>query len=362
MIEYESLKDSNKVFNRELELKFKEILDKGWFILGSEVEEFEKSFSALHYNQPFLGVGSGTDAILLSLLALNLPKGSNVLISAYSYIATVLPILRCDLNPIFIEPELDTYNIDPSKIEEKITPNTSALILTHMFGRPCDMDPILEIVKEHNLALIEDCSQAHLSTYKKKIVGTFGDFGCFSFYPTKNLGALGDAGGILIKNEEDYKSILSLRNNGSSEKYHHSHIGISSRLDELQAGFLNIKLQYLNEITKHKQKLAMLYQELLDKRFNPKGTNESINHSFHIFAIETERRDLVKQFLLDNGIKTEIHYPIPPHLQPALSSLNYKVGDFPIAERLHNSTLSLPISLSTTEEDVKKVCKFLNQF
>ncbi|MGB9794820.1 DegT/DnrJ/EryC1/StrS family aminotransferase [Caldisericum exile] len=359
MIEYENLAKANKFFFDEFKSFFSEFLEKGWFILGENVKKFEEEFAKYCGAKFCVGVASGLDALILALEALDLPKGSEIIVPSNTYIATILAVVRAGFKPVLVEPDIRTYNIDPLKIRESITKNTKAIIVVHLYGKPCDMDPILEIVKKYGLILLEDCAQAHGAMYKNKKVGTFG-IGCFSFYPTKNLGALGDAGAIVTDDEELAEKIKYLRNYGSFKKYQFDYIGYNSRLDEVQAGFLRIKLKYLDQIIEHKRKLANIYlKELSDEFIKPVVSNDNYD-VYHIFNIRYKNRDHLREYLLQNGIKTEIHYPIPPHKQKALKSIVR--GDYPISEEIHNTTLSLPISFFHMEEDIYRVVEVLNNY
>jgi len=359
MIEYENLRKVNEKFFEEFKIKFDEILRKGWFILGDEVECFEKEFAEYLGIKYCIGVASGLDALTLSLDALNIEKGSEVIVPSNTYIATILAIVRAGLKPVLVEPNIRTYNINPLLIEEKITSKTKAIIVVHLYGKSCDMDPILDIVKKYNLHLIEDCAQAHGAMYKGKKVGTFG-IGCFSFYPTKNLGALGDAGAVTTNEEDLAFKIRSIRNYGSSQKYQFDYVGYNSRLDEIQAAFLRIKLKFLDEINSHKRKLAKIYFENLTDDVIKPAINKDFFDVYHIFNIRHKDRDKLRNYLLEKGIKTEIHYPIPPHKQKALVCL--VDGVYPISEEIHNTTLSLPISYSHTEEEIYKVCDVISSY
>lgn len=365
MIDYENLAKSNAPFHEALSKKFNDLLKEGWFILGKEVEYFENSFARYHGINNCIGVASGTDSIYLALKALNLPAGSEVIVSGNTYIATILPILWCNLTPKIIEPNIQTYNIDCNALKNNISSNTSAILVTHMYGKSCAMDDIMNMARDFNLPVLEDCSQAHGSKFKNELTGTFGDFGCFSFYPTKNLGALGDAGGILTKHDHYSLKLKTLRNNGYSQKYINTENGINSRLDEIQAAFLSIKLNSLDLINNHKRKLAQIYlselEDLQGKYILPQ-VNEDFYDTYHAFAIRNDKRDSLREFLLKNQINTEIHYPIPPHLQKSLSHLNIKKGSLPITELIHDQIISLPISFATTEEEVIKVCAALRKF
>lgn len=359
MIEYENLQKSNAVFFQEFQENFLHFLQKGIFILGENVSSFEEEFARYVGSKYCIGVASGLDALILSLQALDLPKDSEVIVPSNTYIATILSILRNDLKPILVEPDLKTYNIDPLKIEEKITPKTKAILIVHLYGKACEMDSILSLAKKYNLHLLEDCAQAHGAKYKNQQVGTFG-IGCFSFYPTKNLGALGDAGGITTNDENLASKLKALRNYGSKQKYINQYIGHNSRLDELQACFLRTKLRSLESITTHKRTLAKLYLEGLEGIVTCPIVEKDFFDVYHIFNIRHPKRDALKEYLLQCGILTEIHYPIPPHKQEAMKGILR--GDYPIAEEIHRTTLSLPISYATTQEEVSRVIKALRNF
>lgn len=359
MIEYENLKKLNEKFFKEYKKEFDSVLKSGWYILGEKVKCFEREFAEYIGAKYCVGVASGLDALTITIYALDFPKGTEIIVPSNTYIATILAILRCGHKPILVEPDIYTYNIDPSKIEEKITSKTKALIVVHLYGKPCDMEPIVEITKKYNLSLIEDCAQAHGARYKGKKVGNFG-IGCFSFYPTKNLGALGDGGAIVLNDEILYKKILALRNYGFSKKYYADYIGFNSRLDEMQAAFLSIKLKYLDEINEHKRTLARLYLDNIDDRFIKPICNKDYYDVYHIFNIRCEERDRLREYLAKNGVLTEIHYPISPHRQKSMVGI--LKGRYPISEEIHNTTLSLPISFFHRPEDILKICQLINNF
>lgn len=359
MIEYENLQKSNAVFFQRFQDEFLKFLDKGIFILGENVSRFEEEFARYIGSKYCIGVASGLDALTLALQALDLPKDSEVIVPANTYIATILAILRNDLKPILIEPDCKTYNIDPSRIEEKITPRTRAILIVHLYGKACQIDPILSLCKAYNLHLIEDCAQAHGAKYKNQQVGTFG-IGCFSFYPTKNLGALGDAGGITTNDANLAEKLRALRNYGSKEKYINQYIGHNSRLDELQACFLRIKLQSLDAIIAHKRNLARLYLEGLQGVLTCPSIHEDYFDVYHIFNVRHPRRDELRSYLLKHGIKSDIHYPIPPHKQEAMQGI--LTGKYPISEEIHRTTLSLPISYASTQEEILQVIQTLRNF
>ena len=294
--------------------------------------------------------------------AFDFPAGSEVIVPSNTYIATILAIVNANLKPVLVEPEITTYNIDVSKIENSITSKTKAIMPVHLYGRMANMPAIIKIAKKYNLKIVEDAAQAHNASINEKKVGSWGDFTAFSFYPTKNLGALGDAGAITTDNEELYNKVKALRNYGSNVKYHNEYIGENSRLSELQASFLRIKLRKLEEITCHKEKLAdVYYSRLNDTDFILPAKLSGFRHVYHIFNIRSKRRDELKSFLLENGVKTEIHYPVAPNKQVAMKGI-LDCFETPIAEEIHNTTLSLPISYFHTEQDIEQVCDVLRKF
>lgn len=360
MIEYENLAALNAPFKKELEEAFGRVLQSGWFILGNHVSQFEKEFAS-YIQSPFsIGVASGLDAITLSLHAYNFPHGSEVIVPSNTYIATILSVLQCGHKPVLAEPYPDTCNISAEEIERCITAKTKAVIVVHLYGKPCRMDKITEICRRHDLKLIEDCAQSHGAKFRGQTTGTFGDFGAFSFYPTKNLGALGDAGAVACKTDEHHSVIRKLRNYGSEKKYYNDLAGVNSRLDEMQAAFLTVKLKRLDEINHHKRKLAAIYQnELKDDFIKPKQEEDCFD-VFHIYQIRHPQRDKLRDYLLKNNIKTEVHYPVPPHQQKAMQGI--LTGNYPVSEEIHNTVLSLPVSFIHTEEDIYRVVEALNKF
>lgn len=360
MIDYENLRKANEPFFEEYRQAFSSVLESGWFILGGAVKRFEGEFAAYCGAKHCLGVANGLDALILCLRALDLPKGSEVIVPSNTYIATILSILQCDLVPVLVEPDIRTYNIDPTRIEAAITPQTKAVMVVHLYGKACAMGPITTLTAKHGLALIEDCAQSHGATYQGKMTGTFG-YGAFSFYPTKNLGCLGDGGAVTTDDEAFARSIAMLRNYGSEKKYYNEVVGYNSRLDEVQAAFLSVKLRRLNEITEHKRRLAALYQQGLKKDFILPDVHPDFFDVFHIYNVRHPKRDALKEHLLANGIKTEVHYPVPPHQQQAMAGVLLK-GEFPISEEIHATTLSLPISFCHSTQDVERVIEVMNAF
>jgi dTDP-4-amino-4,6-dideoxygalactose transaminase len=361
MIEYEDLGKVNEPFFAALNQAFDEVLRSGWYILGSRVNNFEKEFARYCGTSFSCGVASGLDALLLSLKACSFEKGDEVIVPSNTYIATILAILHAGLQPVLVEPDILTYNIDPVKIEEKITSRTRAILVVHLYGKMCAMDRIIPLAHKKKLKVIEDCAQAHGASLNNKKAGSFGDLGAFSFYPTKNLGSLADAGTVTTSDETFYQSILTLRNYGSRIKYHNEKIGYKSRLDEIQAAFLSVNLPYLDQLNQHKKNLAGLYLQGLKSDFIKPLIQEGYSDVYHIFNIRHEARDQLREFLLKNEIKTEIHYPVAPNKQPAMQGL-LDSEPTPVAEEIHRTTLSLPISYFHTPSDIEKVIDVMNRF
>ncbi len=361
MIEYESLARLNAPFFEEYSKNFDKVLKSGWYILGTSVKQFEEEFAAYNKAAHCIGLASGLDAITLSIGAFNFEKGSEIIVPSNTYIATILSVMQNNMKPVLVEPDIHTYNIDPAKIEAAITSKTKAIVVVHLYGKACDMDPIKALCKKYNLKLIEDCAQSHGATYKGQFTGTFGEFGAFSFYPTKNLGALGDAGAVVCNDATLDKIIRRLRNYGSDVKYYNEVVGYNSRLDEVQAAFLSVKLKRLDEINSHKRSLAAIYLKGLKSDFIKPVVHADYLDVYHIFNIRHEKRDALKEYLLKNDIKTEVHYPVSPSKQKALQGMLDKY-DFPISEEIHRTTLSLPISFFHTADDVNKVIEVMNKF
>ena len=337
------------------------MLDTGWFILGRNVIEFEKEFATYIGSKYCIGVASGLDALILSLKAFGFKPGCEIIVPANTYIATILSVLQNNLQPVLVEPDIGTYNIDPDKIEEKITSKTVAIIVVHLYGKACDMDKIKRIANTYQLKIIEDCSQSHGARYHGKTTGTFGDAAAFSFYPTKSLGALGDGGAVITDDPKFAETIRILGNYGSPGKHYFKLMGFNSRLDEIQAGFLQIKLKKLDEINEHKRTLAQLYLNNLNDEFISPVVQEGYFDVYHIFAVRHTGRDRLKEYLKDNGIMTEIHYPIPPHRQQVLRDF-LPEQHLPISEEIHNTILSLPCAFFHREEDVMTVIETMNKF
>lgn len=361
MIPYDCLSKVNAPYAALFEKRFSQFLDKGWYVLGEEVKKFEEDFAKYHQINYCIGVANGLDALILAIWALHLPKESEIIVPSNTYIASIISIVRAGHKPVLVEPDILSYNIDPLKIEAAITPKTKAIMVVHLYGKCCDMDPILSIADKYRLYILEDCAQAHGAKYKGKMAGTFGTMSAFSFYPSKNLGALGDGGAVLTNASDICEDLKMIRNYGSKKKYFNEVVGFNSRLDELQAMFLEIKLPYLDKINQHKRKLASLYMEQLKEDFILPVVHPDFYDVYHIFNIRHPQRAAIKEYLQKKGIGTEIHYPVPPNKQKAMAQL---LGDqrFPIAETIHETTLSLPCSACHTEEDVLQVIETLNTF
>lgn len=357
MIEYESLAQANRALMEELEAVASRVIRSGWYILGNEVSSFEAEFAAFAESKHCISVANGLDALILSIEALDLPKGSEIMVASNTYIATILAILRAGHKPVLVEPERETFNIDPERLAAALTRDTQAICVTHLFGKACRMTEIASFANEHGLKVIEDCAQSHGARYDGKLTGTFGIAGCFSFYPTKNLGALGDAGAIVTDDDEFADRLRYTRNYGSKKKYENAYIGVNSRLDEMQAAFLRVKLRHLDQVTEHKRALAEIYFANLPKWLAQPLRRPAEYDVFHIFGIRHPARDELRQWLLDNGVKTEIHYPIAPHRQKAMQGI--LSGDYPIADELHATELSLPISAGHSRDEIERVCSLL---
>ena len=361
MIEYENLRKVNEPFFPEFRRIFNETLESGWYILGKNVDRFESEFASYCGVAHCVGVASGLDALILSLKAYEFPPAGEVLVPSNTYIATILAIIHSGLKPVLVEPDLPTYNIDPAKIEEHITAKTVAIMVVHLYGKVCAMDKILDIGQRHGLKIFEDCAQAHGARLRNTRAGAFGDCAAFSFYPTKNLGALGDGGAVTTNDSSIADKIRMLRNYGSHHKYYNEMVGFNSRLDEMQAALLSIKLADLGRLNDHKRKLATLYHQGLRSDFVKPVMVDDFFDVYHIYNIRHPRRDELKTYLAEKGIGTEIHYPIPPHRQKALQGI-FEGKNYPLADEIHSTTLSLPISTCHSEENITRVIEAMNHF
>ena len=367
MISFLDLKKINKPYETAFQEKLKSVLQSGWYILGNEVEVFESNFAQHCGTKHCIGTGNGLDALVLIFKAYiqlgMLKKGDEVIVPANTYIASILSILQAGLIPVLVEPKLETYNINPDLIAEKITPKTKAILAVHLYGQLAEMNTINETAIANKLLVIEDAAQSHGATidFDNRKVGNLSNAAAFSFYPGKNLGALGDAGAVTTNDSELAKVIQSLRNYGSETKYYNEYIGVNSRLDELQAAFLNVKLPYLNSENQKRRIIAKCYLSRIknDKLVLPywDGTK---NHVFHLFVIRTKNRNALQLYLKENGIEIKIHYPIPPHKQKALASFNNL--SFPVTEKIHDEVLSIPICPVMTMDEVNYVVSILNKY
>ena len=352
-----------KEINNELHAAFDRVLDASWYIDGKEDATFEKAF-AEYCNTTFcVGVGNGLDALILSLRAYGIASGDEVIVPSNTFIATALAVTYVGATPVFVEPSLSTYTIDPDRIEESISERTKAIIPVHLYGQACDMDPILDIAFAYDLKVIEDCAQAHGATYKGRKVGALGDVGCFSFYPGKNLGALGDAGAVVTNDESLARKIRALGNYGSDYKYHHIYKGNNSRLDEMQAAFLSAKLPVLDKVNDFRNKVADRYLNGIRNDMVLLPFVSADNYPvWHIFAVRSKCRDELERFLNESGIGTNKHYPIPIHLQECYKDLGFIEGDYPIAEEISKTELSLPMYYGMTDEEIQYIIDSVNRF
>ena len=343
---------------------FEKVYDGYWYIMGNHLQTFEKEYAVYNQVNHAIGISNGLDALFLSLKAWDIGEGDEVIMPSNTFIATVLAVSYTGAKPVFVEPDSRTYLINPDLIPQVITSKTKAIMPVHLYGQACEMDKIMAIANQYGLKVIEDNAQAHGATFNGKLTGSFGHINGTSFYPGKNLGALGDAGAVTTNDEALAQKIQMLRNYGSREKYKHEVIGHNMRLDELQAAFLSVKLKYLNEFTKQRMEIASWYDESLkgiDEIILP-YTHQDASHVYHLYIIRTTRRDELKSYLAEKGIGTLIHYPIPPHLQEAYKNLGFKKGDFPIAEELANTSLSLPLWPGMTESQVLEVSATIREF
>lgn len=346
----------------ELEAKALEVLRSGWYVLGNEVKNFEKEFAEYVGAKHCVGLASGLDALWIAFRILGIGTGDEVIVQGNTYIASVMGITMNGATPVFVEPD-EYFNIDADRIEEKITNKTKAVLVVHLYGQASNMEPIVDICKKYKLRLVEDCAQSHGAKFKGQQTGTFGDIGCFSFYPSKNLGAFGDAGAIVTNDDTIADNTRVFRNYGSEKRYYNKVVGANSRLDEIQAGFLRVRLKYLNDLAEEKRVICERYLNELknDKIILPQIRNGS-THIWHQFVIKSEYRDELIKYLDERNIGTIIHYPIPPHLSEAYQYLGMKEGSLPITEKYANSVLSIPLYNGMTKEEQDYVIKTINTF
>lgn len=362
MIPYLDLGKMHHAIGEELINAVNTVMQNEWYILGQQLEHFEKEYALFCGTKYCLGVGNGLDALHIILSAYGIGNGDEVLVPANTFIATALAVSYARATPVFVDADLDTCNINPDLIEEKITEKTKAIIAVHLYGRLADMEKIKQIAMKYNLIVIEDAAQAHGAQLQASKAGSFGNAAGFSFYPGKNLGAMGDAGAITTNDDTLYKKAKALRNYGSNEKYHHIYQGVNSRMDELQAAILRVKLKYLEEWTVKRREIADFYSKNIKNAKIKVPLSPGTDKVWHIYPIFCEYRDQLQRYLQDKGIMTQIHYPIPVHLQQAYQSFGYQKGDFPVAEQLANTELSLPIWYGMTETQMDEIVTALNQF
>jgi dTDP-4-amino-4,6-dideoxygalactose transaminase len=370
MIPFLDLKKINAQYQNELKEACARVIDSGWYILGNEVTEFEKEFAAFCETEHCLGVANGLDALILILRAYIelgvMQRGDEVIVPSNTYIASILAISENGLTPVLVEPDINTYNLDPKLIEQAITPKTKAILTVHLYGQVTGMDEINAIAKTHHLKVIEDCAQAHGALYngkehKGKKVGSLGDAAGFSFYPGKNLGALGDGGAVTTNDQELANTISALRNYGSHEKYKNQYKGMNSRLDEIQAAMLRVKLVYLDKEIQARQAVAKAYLKGIKNPFIELPVVEDVNaHVWHLFVIKTPLREQLANYLSKNGVQSLIHYPLPPHWQGAYKE--WEDDSFPISEKIHKQVLSIPISPVLISEEIELLIKLINKF
>ena len=362
IVPFLDLKAPHLELRSELEEAFRRVLDSGWYVLGSEVEAFEKEYAEYCEAEHCVGVGNGLDALHLALLAMNVGPGDEVIVPSNTYIATWLAVSQCGATPVPVEPDETTFNIDPALIEAAITPRTKAILPVHLYGQPADLDPIFAMAAKYGLKVLEDAAQAHGARYKGKRIGGHGVAVAWSFYPGKNLGALGDGGAVTTNDGEIAERIRLLRNYGSRVKYANEVRGFNTRLDPIQAGFLRAKLKHLDRWNEQRRVIATRYLEGLSKSdFATPCVPEWAEPVWHVFVVRNQGRDQVQKHLNAAGIGTLVHYPVPPHLQAAYRDLGFRKGRFPISERIHSEVLSLPMWPQMDDESVRRVIGALQE-
>jgi len=363
LIPFGDLRLQYQAIKVELDNAVQSVLDSGWFILGKNVAAFESEFAAYCGAAFAVGVGNGTEALQLALMACGVGPGDEVITAPNSATFTALAITAVGAVPTFVDIHPEAYNIDPQRLEEAIGARTKAIMPVHLYGQPADMDPILDIARRHNLFVIEDAAQAHGALYKGRHVGTLGDVGCFSFYPSKNLGAFGDGGMVVTNNPEIADKVRMLRNGGQKSRYDHQLLGMNSRLDELQAAILRVKLRYLDKWNERRRHIAALYTALLgDSTVEPPVEMPYAKHVYHLYVIRCKERAALQKYLAEQGVETAIHYPTPIHLQKAYRWLNLGRGSFPIAEQYAEEVLSLPIYPELTDAKVRQIATYIRDW
>lgn len=362
-IDYFSLEDHYNLLKKEIIPKLVEVIDSKSFSGGDFVSDFEKSFSEYNHVKYVNAVNSGTSALHLALSALNIKEGDEVIVPTHTFIASAWPIAYLKATPVFVDCDPFTWNIDPIDVQRKITKKTKAIIGVHLYGEPFDVDNILNISNSEELSLIEDCAQAHGALYKGKKVGVFGDMGCFSFYPSKNLGAIGEAGAVITNYKQYYEKILKIRNHGSSSRYNHEEIGYNMRMDAIQGAVLELKLKYLDLWNSKRANISKMYREgIQNEQINFQSLNQHSKSANHLFVITSKRRNELIKYLRESNIECGIHYPIPCHLQKAFRYMGHREGDFPVAENLANSCVSLPMYPELGIDEIERIICIINEF
>lgn len=363
-IPFLSFEETNKKIKPEIIKAFEQFFDKSWYVLGDSVKKFEQEFALFSDVKHCVGVSNGLDALHIALRALNVGMGDEVIVPSNTYIATVLAVSYVGAIPVFVEPDLNTYNINPAKIEASITSKTKAIMPVHLYGQACEMDSIIAIAEKNELFVVEDNAQSQGATYSGRRTGSFGHINGTSFYPGKNLGALGDAGAVTTDDPELAKKASILRNYGSDKKYYNEVIGYNMRLDECQAAFLTVKLKYLEQWTTQRHQIAGWYNAALRNIGDLilPVVKENATHVYHIYMVRTKQRNALQKYLEENSIGTLIHYPVPPFLQKAYANLDHKPGDFPIAEEIANTCLSLPVWPGIKEEEINRIAGIIQKF
>lgn len=361
MIKFLDLHKINERYRSELDSVIKRVLDSGWYLLGAENKSFADNFAKFCGVKHAIGVANGLDALNLIIKAYGFGCGDEIIVPANTYIATILAISENGCTPVLVEPDINTYNINPDLIEAKITSNTKAIMLVHLYGQAVDMEKIWALAKKYNLKVIEDSAQAHGAIYQGRRTGNLGDAAAFSFYPGKNLGCMGDGGMITTNDDELAAKVTAIANYGSDYKYHHIYKGFNSRLDEVQAAILDVKLKYLEKDNLRRREISKFYREnIKNSLITLPATNDENSHVWHVFVVRVKDRDGFQKYLDSNGIQTVIHYPVAPHKQPAYQEWNHL--SFPITEQIHREVISIPISPVMTNDEVEKVVEVINAY
>ncbi|WP_297326749.1 DegT/DnrJ/EryC1/StrS family aminotransferase [uncultured Bartonella sp.] len=361
MVSFLDLKKINNRFRTEIDCRIKDVFDRGWYLTGQENEIFSQNFAAYCGVKYAVGVANGLDALNLIIKGYGFGAGDEIIVPANTYIASILAISENGCTPVLVEPDITTYNINPDLVEAAITPNTRAIMVVHLYGQAVRMEKIWQIACKHHLKVIEDAAQAHGAKYQGRRTGNLGDAAGFSFYPGKNLGCMGDGGMVTTSDEELYEKIKALANYGSIKKYVHLYKGVNSRLDEIQAAILDVKLKYLDKDNAKRREISAYYRKMVTNPniIMPQARDED-GHVWHIFVVRTENRDRLKNYLRDKGIETNIHYPTPPHKQQAYKEWNNR--HYPVTEKIHKEVLSVPISPVLTNDEVEAIVEALNMY